>query len=503
MNLPDKTIGFINEEPRPLISIIIHNYDFEALAACLDGIFGQRQITSLEVLICDDATADGSWDVANEHMRKFPGLITISRNQAPFGPMRSLGKIKLQMVRGQYYVTLTKDRPFDPDYVRQTIAQLEADPLLVHSYIGKVREFVPPRGDYKPSPEMKRSQNPLVSICVYNYEYGRYLGQCLESIAAQTYSHIEVCFSDNASTDNSWEIALNFSRRYPKKMSLTRNRNNFGASSNQENTMYDAQGKYMLFLCSDDAIRPDFIERCVTLLEKYHDAAFAMVHRDIIDNENRISSEPPFYDQTCLISGSEQTAVYMMTSVNPCISQILYRRDKFQENSKLGTLNSRWFGARILDFNLCCEHSMIYIKEPLLLNRVHSLSEGSLLADNLLQCMSEYSLVHQFADAATSMGHHKAASRLGEATKKIGRLCLRYCVRFLEQNDEATAMRYFRLAEAIFPGVAGEATFKKLTDYWNASGNDAKLAIAAGIRSQLNISARTVSYPPPPGSVPC
>ncbi len=125
---------------------------------------------------------------------------------------------------------------------------------------------------------MKRSENPLVSVCVYNYEYGRFLSQCLESVKEQTYRNIEICFSDNASADNSWEIALDFSCRYSGRMSLTLNRNNFGAQCNQDNTMHDARGEYMLFLCSDDAIEPSFIERCVSLLEKFPSAAFAMVH---------------------------------------------------------------------------------------------------------------------------------------------------------------------------------------------------------------------------------
>jgi len=493
----------IFDEARPLISIFIYNYDLAELTNCLDHIIGCRQLMNFEVILCDDCTEDGSWKVANDFMRQYPDLITITRSQAPFGPAWHEGKIKLQMVRGKYFVALTRGRRFDPKYVGEIISRLESDPMLVHSYIGKTREFISPRIYDRPSPEVKGSENPLVSICVYNYEYGRYLSQCLESVAAQTYKNIEICFSDNASTDDSWEIALKFFEHYPKRMSLTRNRSNFGYSCNQENTHYDAQGKYMLFLCSDDAIRPNFVERCVTLLEKFSDAAYAMVHRDIIDEDNKLSSEPPFYNQTCVVPGEEQTAVYMMATVNPSISQVLYLREKFTEKSKIDSLNSRWFGARILDFNLCCENSMVYINEPLLLNRVHSLSEGTFISDNLLQCIGHYSLAHQFADVATTIGFSKTAGRLDDAVEKSGKLCLRYCVRFLMQNNEAIALRYFRLAEALFPGVTSDTMFNKLTDYWNSSDEKLKLEIVTDINNQLNFSARTVSYAPPPGSIPC
>lgn len=503
MTMTDQLTAPLETGIRPLVSIVIYNYEAGALTTCLDNIFAQTRIRNFEVVICDDHTADGSWEAANAYMRKYPDRITLSRSQAPLGPEWSERKISLQMVRGKYYVTLTMDRLFDPDYVSQILPILESDPLFVHSYIGKTREYRPAPLPSKPVPEMKRSANPLVSICVYNYQYGRFLGQCLESIRAQTYQNLEICFSDNGSTDDSWEIALEFSRRYSKRMSLTRNRSNFGAQCNQDNTMFDALGKYMIFLCSDDAMRPDFIERCVKLLEKHPDAAFAMVHRDIIDDKGEITSEPPFYDRTCLIPGDEQTAVYMMTSVNPSISQVLYRREKFIEKNLIGVHNSRWFGARILDFNLCCDYPLIYINEPLLLNRVHPMSEGTMIADNLLQCIGEYSLIHQFADKAVSIGHFKAASRLAEAIEKIGKLCLRYCARFLLQKDETTARQYFHLAESIFPGIADDGMYQKLSGYWNAPDENARAGIVADIDNQANFSRRTVSYPAPPGSIPC
>jgi glycosyltransferase involved in cell wall biosynthesis len=349
---------------------------------------------------------------------------------------------------------------------------------------------------------MKRSVQPLVSVCVYNYQYGRYLLQCLESVAAQTYPNIELCFADNGSSDDSWEIAMDFSRRHPGRMSLTRSRMNFGAQSNQDITMFDAEGKYMIFLCSDDAMHPTFIERCVTLLERHPEAAFAMVHREVLDDAGNVTHEPSFYGQTCLIPGSEQTAVYMMTSVNPSISQILYRRERFHEKNMIGTHNSRWFGARILDFNLCCDYPMIYIKEPLLLNRVHNMSEGAMLSDTLLQCMGEYSLVHQFADKAASQGHHKTAARLEEAVAKIGKLSLRYCLRFLLQDDAATARQYLHLAEAIFPNVARDGTYLQLSAYWTAPATEQK-RILDNLKEQSHVTRRNVSYTPPPGSLPC
>ena len=36
---------------------------------------------------------------------------------------------------------------------------------------------------------------PLVSLLVYNFNYGRYLAECFDSMLAQSYSNIEIIFS--------------------------------------------------------------------------------------------------------------------------------------------------------------------------------------------------------------------------------------------------------------------------------------------------------------------
>ncbi len=487
---------------RPHISILVHDYELAALEKCLDSIFGSNQFGEFEVIICDNCTEDGSWEIAHEYMAKHPNLITVSRNQVAMGAIWNLDK-SIRMATGKYYVELTRDRIFDAGYIKQVILQLESDPLLIHSYIGITREHQAHAVTHKPSPELKRHDNPLVSICIYNYNYGRYLAQCLESVAQQTYKNIEICFSDNASTDDSWQIALNFSRHTSVKMNLSRNRMNFGPAKNQINCLIHTRGKHMLMLCSDDALRPDFIERCVTLLERNPDAAFAMVHRDILDEDGRITSEPPFYDQTCLIPGEEQAAVYMMAAVNPSVSQILYKREKIFGKSPSGILNDRWFGARFLDFAICCEYPIIYIHEPLLLNRVHPDSEGAGIDANLIQCVGQYILAHQFAEMASNSGLTKAAGRLEISVEKVGKLCLRYCARFLLIGDEATALRYFHLAQAIVPKVIEDDAFQRIQNYWQQSDGASRTETLGALRNQFNLAVRSDSYPAPPGSIRC
>lgn len=487
-----------------LVSILIYNYRSDSLTGCLDSIFQQRDLLNFEVIVCDDGAQDGGWEIALRYAREYDGRVSISRNAISLGKKDNRKKA-LQMSRGKFTVELTDAATFVAGYVRQTIEQMLADPYFEHSYVSRVKpanHFLPPQATPEREVKTHAEDHPLVSVCVYNYNYGRYLQECLESVFTQTYDNIEVCFSDNASTDDSWEIAVQLADANPRKMSLSRNRNNFGPNVNLRNCALNIRGKYILKLCSDDAIHPEFIERCVIALEKYPEAAFAMVHREILDEAGTIRHEAPFYDCSCFIPGPEQAAVYMMSSVNPSISQILYNRQKIEGKRMAGNLNDRWFGDRIADFHICCESPIIYLRDALLFNRIHDASDSSQIEESLLQCMGEYVLLQQLADVADSYtSGSKASSRLTAAQEKLSRLCLRYCVRALSIPEPRRAKRYYHLAQAIAPEIENDEVFLILTNYWTASPAEATCLLSE-LKAIDNLIQRQISHPAPPGHIP-
>jgi glycosyltransferase involved in cell wall biosynthesis len=349
-------------------------------------------------------------------------------------------------------------------------------------------------------PILNDPDRPLVSVIIFNYNYGRYLRQCFDSVFAQTYDNIEICFSDNASTDDSWDIALEYVRKYPGMVTITRNRKNFGSDANLANCLLNARGTYFIELCSDDALMPNYVKQCVHALETHPKAAFAIVHRTIIDEHGQSTEEPPFYNQSCIIPGEEQAAVYMMAAVNPSVSQIMYHRRR----AKISTgadIAGHWYCSRIMDFNMCCEFPIVYIKEPLLMHRLHLHSHSLRAAENLMEVIGPYVLQHQFAEIASIYNMSKVVDRLPQSLDKLSKLCLRYCVRALIANNEKNALRYFHLAIAISPDVKDDSIFINLQEYWT-SDDSGKLKIIESLQSIANLTTRSVSYDPPPGSIP-
>ncbi len=481
-----------NDPNDPLVSILVYNYEGRYLTQCLDSIFHQDILKNFEVVLIDDATRDGSWDIALEFLSRYPRRITVNRNRRVFGPQTNEFLYE-PMAKGRYCALLKNDQAFLPEYIKSCVQAMISDP---HAEFNLVRRVANRR---VPPPNLLN--RPLVSILCYNYNYGRYLRQCLESIFSQTYENIELCFSDNASTDNSWDIALEFARKYPEKMYLSRNRKNFGPDANFANCRRNMQGEYFVNFCSDDVLEPEYVERCVCALEAHPNAGFAMVNRTIIDVHGRRTEEPPFYNQSCIIPGEEQAAVYMMAGVNPSVSQIMYRNSIVDARTATGALVSRYYGTRILDFNISVDFDIAYIKEPLLLHRLHSQSDTNQADTNLLPVIGLYVLNHQFADLAAVRNLTKVTDRLPQSIDKLAGLAVRYSVRSLLARDEKAALRYFHLAVAFNSQLAEDPMWKQLEEYWMADA-PRKSSILERLRSSDNLAARSISYDPPPGCTP-
>lgn len=350
-------------------------------------------------------------------------------------------------------------------------------------------------------PRLHDTQQPLVSILIFNYNYGRYLAECLDSVLNQSYDNVEICFSDNCSTDDSWEIVLEYTKKYPHVFTVTCNRENFGVYANFRNCLTNVRGHYFVQLCSDDYLHPDYVRNCVEALEENPSAAFVIANRTIVNEHGELIEEPPFYDTSCIIPGEEQAAVYMMAGVNPSVSQVMYRHACWRGINTERLLASRWYAQRIHDFALACEYDILFLTDALLYHRLHLANDSFSAASNLMEIMGPYVMQHQFADTGAHRQMEKVVDRLPESIHKLGMLCLRYAARSILENKLRDATRYFHLAIAMDPDIRKEPEFRLLDQYWNAD-NDTQTRIIAELRGKSNFVTRAVSYPPPPGSHP-
>jgi glycosyltransferase involved in cell wall biosynthesis len=107
---------------------------------------------------------------------------------------------------------------------------------------------------------------PLVSVGLFVYNGERFLEETLDSILNQTLTDFELIISDNASTDRTGEIAQAYAKR-DDRIRYYRNEKNIGAGRNIQRVCELATGKYFKWAAADDLLEPDFLRRCVEILE--------------------------------------------------------------------------------------------------------------------------------------------------------------------------------------------------------------------------------------------
>lgn len=126
-------------------------------------------------------------------------------------------------------------------------------------------------------------ESPLVSICIPAYNEARFLGAALESALAQTAADFEVIVSDNCSTDDTPRIAQAFTAR-DARVRHERSTAHVGMTENFTRCLALARGEYVKFLCADDLLAPQCVERLLAVLRADASVVLAACARRLVDD---------------------------------------------------------------------------------------------------------------------------------------------------------------------------------------------------------------------------
>ena len=142
----------------------------------------------------------------------------------------------------------------------------------------------------------------MISIIIPVYNVEKYIRECLESVAAQTYTDLEVILVDDCGTDGSMRVVKEFVDTYdgPIKFKVIRHERNRGLSAARNTGIDVAQGEYISFIDSDDYIAPGMYERFVDAFAKAEGNVQIVSCLCVTDTEGVISeafssSSEPYY----------------------------------------------------------------------------------------------------------------------------------------------------------------------------------------------------------------
>jgi hypothetical protein len=122
----------------------------------------------------------------------------------------------------------------------------------------------------------------LVSILIANFNYGRYLGDAIDSALGQTYRDIEVVVVDDGSTDNSIDVMESYGARIA---SVTKK--NGGLASALNAAFERSHGDLLCMLDADDIFMSEKVEEVVAASRNAPDAYMIHHQLQIVDEAGK------------------------------------------------------------------------------------------------------------------------------------------------------------------------------------------------------------------------
>jgi teichuronic acid biosynthesis glycosyltransferase TuaG len=173
---------------------------------------------------------------------------------------------------------------------------------------------------------MTTGKDILVSVIIPCYNAGKFIGDTISSVLAQSHTDLELICINDGSADNTEKEIGQFSDERIRYFS----KQNTGVSDTRNAGIGLSSGKYIVFLDADDLLAPDFISKRVALLEQRQDYGFCASRIIKIDESGKIidnNSRGP-YDSALL----EEILLYK-SNISTCPSIFMIRKDVLIKNN--------------------------------------------------------------------------------------------------------------------------------------------------------------------------
>ena len=117
---------------------------------------------------------------------------------------------------------------------------------------------------------IKNNSNPLVSIIILNYNAGKLLLNCIDSVFKSTYQNFEVIVVDNLSADNSH---VRCKEKF-EKIQLIENKENLGYCEGNNIGIRNANGEFIIILNPDTIVEPNWLNHLMSAYNKFGEGLY-------------------------------------------------------------------------------------------------------------------------------------------------------------------------------------------------------------------------------------
>lgn len=286
-------------------------------------------------------------------------------------------------------------------------------------------------------------KTPKVSVLIPTYNYGRYIGEAIQSVLAQTFTDFELIIVDKASTDNTEEVVKKY--LHDSRVAFYKNSTNLGMVANWYKCIDLAKGEYIKLLCADDKFAPLLLERFVAIMDEHKSVSLVVCFRKVFDGSTGLLTMPLQHLQ----KGRDviQSTIHTWDRIGEP-SSTMFRRSDIEKIGKFDTNKYQFIDLdmwiRLLTIGDC-----YIVPEYLSYQRSHDNAFTMINYRNRLFTFEDYEL---FRDLRDGKGYIVDVSdmNINAAVKKKAALCAKVMYLMLpklhKKESRKSFVRAFKIA---------------------------------------------------------
>ena len=239
-----------------------------------------------------------------------------------------------------------------------------------------------------------------VSIIVTAYNIESYIEQCLDSVAAQTLSDIEVLVVDDGSSDTTPQKIVEFCEADPRFVPVLLRENSPGGVATAANAGLDrATARWVGFVDGDDYVEPTMFERLLNAAAAC-DADLAMCeYQEVVDGSGELRDPADAHRWAELTAPCYKLDVQTSRQILRFIAvpwRKLYRRSLLEDNAIRFPVSDRFYEDNPFHwFSVISAGSMAVVPEVLCYHRVGRSGQTMATADErLFQIFGHHDTIH-------------------------------------------------------------------------------------------------------------
>lgn len=286
-------------------------------------------------------------------------------------------------------------------------------------------------------------ENPKVSVCIPNYNYGRFIGSTIQSVLDQTYQDFELIVLDNSSTDDSESVVRGFS---DARIKFYKNERNIGFVKNLNRCLSLASGQYISILHGDDTYLPQAVEKRVNCLDSNPSVGLVYSPHKIMDDSGVIIGEYRYCQDDYIAKGEDEFKTLVLEN-HIGSPTVMIRKECYD---KVGDYDERH--PQVSDWQMWLRIALYYdvafVSQPLACYRVHQTNLTRDVVEANTWGMEHYRMVKAvFSELPPKKGHLAYLEK--QAVRETAKRVVHQSISSLKIGNTNLARRNIALAVAI------------------------------------------------------